>query len=283
MRRTLVNLVIFFAFGVFAFGVTAVLTDADEFLITGMWPSDAPIQSDGNAALQVDANNDGANKVEALNGAGSAFFSVTEAGVATLTAPASTSAVLILGATGTEFNSQIRLATADGADNQALFLSPAGAVNNTARGPTLQMEGNEFTSFGLPGDVYLDAGDGDAGSNLGDLFFRADGNTTILKVEGAGRQVLFGGDVPTISTCGTTPSAVTGNDTTGNVTTGTGSPTACTATYGETKTAALQCMCNNRTSAATCRVSASSTTAMTMTVSAACSSCVLDWHCFGPA
>jgi hypothetical protein len=51
-----------------------------------------------------------------------------------------------------------------------------------------------------------------------------------FRIRSTGKIKVGGGSTPTIGTCGTTPS-ITGNDTRGVVTFGTGSPTACTITF----------------------------------------------------
>jgi hypothetical protein len=51
-----------------------------------------------------------------------------------------------------------------------------------------------------------------------------------FRVRSTGKVKVGGGSTPSVGTCGTTP-AITGNDTRGVVTFGTGSPTACTITF----------------------------------------------------
>lgn len=88
------------------------------------------------------------------------------------------------------------------------------------------------------------------------------------------------GTAPTLSTCGTTPSIV-GNDVAGTVTMGTAGPTACTLTFANAFTNAPHCVVVARDALILAHVTASSTTAVTFTATAACTSCVLDYICLG--
>ncbi len=56
---------------------------------------------------------------------------------------------------------------------------------------------------------------------------------TVFSVNGAG-HVVTGGGAPTVSSCGTSPS-ISGNDTAGTVTVGSGVVTACTITFSKTR------------------------------------------------
>lgn len=71
------------------------------------------------------------------------------------------------------------------------------------------------------------------------------------------------GPAPALSSCGTTPSAVTGNDRTGTFTVGTGVVTACTLTFAKAWTSAPNCFLASDT-AATLTATAVSTTALTL-------------------
>jgi hypothetical protein len=95
-----------------------------------------------------------------------------------------------------------------------------------------------------------------------------------------------GGAVPTLSSCGTSPSAVSGTNITGQFTTGTGAPTACTITFATAPqsgmTAAPRCQWQDNT-ASPVTVSDAPTVAPTatdvLTLSAAATSHVLKYHC----
>ncbi len=92
-------------------------------------------------------------------------------------------------------------------------------------------------------------------------------------------HVALTGASPTISSCGTSPS-VTGSDSAGEVTTGTGSPTACTITFATAYAAQPICIIRDRTATANLISYALSTTAIVVTNSAA-SSQKLTYICFG--
>jgi hypothetical protein len=95
-----------------------------------------------------------------------------------------------------------------------------------------------------------------------------------------------GGSAPTLSSCGTSPSAVSGTNVTGQFTTGTGAPTGCTITFATAPqsgmTAAPRCQWQDNT-ASPVTVSDAPTVAPTatdvLTLSAAATSHVLKYHC----
>lgn len=68
------------------------------------------------------------------------------------------------------------------------------------------------------------------------------------------------GTAPTVSACGTTPSAVTGSDGNGRLTTGSGALTSCTLTFAIAYNAAPACVANNETSLSVLRAVATTTT-----------------------
>ena len=72
---------------------------------------------------------------------------------------------------------------------------------------------------------------------------------------------------PTATTCGTSPS-VTGTDVDGTITTGTGSPTACTLNFTSTHTSVPNCTANTGSGVGEVRVSGATTAAVTFTLSA---------------
>lgn len=92
----------------------------------------------------------------------------------------------------------------------------------------------------------------------------------------AGNHLSSRGFTPTLSSCGTSPS-VTGDDNAGTISTGTGSPTACTATFASVYTSTPQCTVNTGTTSSVADISAISTTAFTVTLSATAAK--LYYHC----
>lgn len=97
----------------------------------------------------------------------------------------------------------------------------------------------------------------------------------LFSIDGAG-NIITGGSTPSVGTCGTSPS-VSGNDTAGTVTVGTGVVTACTLTFSTTKSSTpkvVGCVAN---SALACGVSAKSTTAVTFTFSATIAGGTFDY------
>ena len=78
------------------------------------------------------------------------------------------------------------------------------------------------------------------------------------------------GSAPTISSCGTSP-AITGGDQAGTVTTGTGSPTACTITFATSYAAAPNCVVVDQSAIANLTSYSVSATAITLATAAASS------------
>lgn len=75
---------------------------------------------------------------------------------------------------------------------------------------------------------------GTAGSSLtGVLTLASSTNATVFNVNGAG-HIATGGGTPAVTSCGVTPS-ISGNDTSGTVTVGSGVVTACTITFAKTR------------------------------------------------
>lgn len=94
-----------------------------------------------------------------------------------------------------------------------------------------------------------------------------------------GAHVALTGSSPSLSSCGTSP-AITGSDSAGEVTTGTGTPTSCTITFSSAYVTQPVCMVQDRTLASNLTSYTVSTTAIVATTSAA-SSQKLDFICFG--
>ena len=92
-------------------------------------------------------------------------------------------------------------------------------------------------------------------------------------------RIGLGTAAPVITSCGTTPSAVTGSDLAGSVTAGTGTPTACTITFSAAFSAVPRCavFSNPQLAAFSWTISA---TAVVVTQTAT-SSNVISWICFG--
>jgi hypothetical protein len=123
-----------------------------------------------------------------------------------------------------------------------------------------------------------------AGFTEEDLYFACRNVTTnsapteYLRIDHTG-EVRMPGPGPAVSSCGTSPSAVTGSDKAGHLTAGSGALTACVMNFSTTLTTTPECMCTNQSSAANpCSVTATSTTSFTMS-GAVLTSDVLSWIC----
>ena len=101
--------------------------------------------------------------------------------------------------------------------------------------------------------------------------------TTMYQVDPTG-HVHYGGTTPTVSSCGTGSPSVTGNDTLWNIVTGTGSPTACTLTFANPYKSVI-CVVTDDLQTSEVSVTATSTTAITMTMSAALTSHNIYGYC----
>lgn len=103
---------------------------------------------------------------------------------------------------------------------------------------------------------------------------------TLLRIGYAGnhRGLQFIGNAPTLTSCGTSPTVATGStDDSGQITTGTGTPTGCTITFGTAKSNAPFCTVSiQQADAAFAYVI--STTAITVTTSAVNSE-VINYFC----
>jgi hypothetical protein len=106
------------------------------------------------------------------------------------------------------------------------------------------------------------------------------GNGESDQVKFAGKPYTEG-TAPALSSCGTLP-LISGNDKAGTVTLGTGSPTACTLTFNAAwSTNAPICVVSTNTASRSYRVSASSTSAITVTQDSAADSASFNYHCVG--
>lgn len=90
----------------------------------------------------------------------------------------------------------------------------------------------------------------------------------------------FSGTAPTMGACGTSPS-ISGNDTSGTITVGTGgTATTCAVTFAATKTSTPKCFVNDVSDTVVPYVSARSTTAFTITkLTAFAASASIDYFC----
>jgi len=86
-------------------------------------------------------------------------------------------------------------------------------------------------------------------------------STTMFAVRQNG-HVIHLGVTPAISDCGTAP-AITGNDTAGSITLGSGVGGTCVLTFAAAYAAPPACLCGNQTTGQSCRVSVVSETALT--------------------
>lgn len=89
------------------------------------------------------------------------------------------------------------------------------------------------------------------------------------------------GSAPSLSSCGTSPS-IAGNDKSGRITTGTGTPTSCTLTFNSAwDTNAPNCVVGARSGVDVWISSAPSTTAFTVTLETGTDSATIDYICMG--
>ena len=102
--------------------------------------------------------------------------------------------------------------------------------------------------------------------------------TVVLGVQNSG-HIVSSGTVPSVSSCGTGTPSVVGTDLAGIITTGTGSPTACTLTFASPyQTNAPVCVCSPN-AGVSCGVTSASTTAVTFTLSV--TETGINYICFG--
>lgn len=86
---------------------------------------------------------------------------------------------------------------------------------------------------------------------------------------------------PALTSCGTSPS-ISGSDTAGTVTMGTGTPTGCVITFNVAYTTAPHCVVNWRATPLASQSYTVSTTALTLTQTAT-SSNLVDYACIAPS
>ncbi len=92
-------------------------------------------------------------------------------------------------------------------------------------------------------------------------------------------RIGVGINAPVITSCGTSPSAVTGSDLAGKVTVGTATPTACTITFSAAFSAAPVCIVSSNPQVAAFSWTVS-TTAIVVTQTGTTSN-VIQWICMG--
>jgi len=163
-------------------------------------------------------------------------------------------------------------------------LTPLGNVGNNGGAVTLQSGGG--TGVATSGAISLLCGT--PGSNWvgGDIDLKPSKGTITpfgnrIYFDNAAHLVAKGGSVPTLSSCGTSPSVVVGTDSAGSFTVGSVA-TGCVLTFNQTWINAPHCFANDHTS-----VIAVGTTTTTTTITfdtatlAAISSQALDYFCIG--
>lgn len=90
----------------------------------------------------------------------------------------------------------------------------------------------------------------------------------------------LGPNIPVISACGTTPSTVTGSDTAGHFSIGTGSPTSCTITFHVAYLIAPECGVWDSTVTSHLTAWSVNTTVLTLTITGTGGD-TIGFHCFG--
>jgi hypothetical protein len=162
----------------------------------------------------------------------------------------------------------------------------AAAVTNTTNGTGAQARmslasgGNQLdiaatssSNSGFAGAAYIW---NEANTNL--LF--ATNSTEWMRI-GITGHLSFTGTTPAISACGTSPPAATGNDNAFQLTTGSGGPTACTATFGGAWATAPICIAQEFNGVVVVDVSAASTTAITLAFASGLTSKKVNVICRG--
>lgn len=118
----------------------------------------------------------------------------------------------------------------DGSNRLDLTVGATGAVAFDALGTGANFSFADKLGIGSTTPSYQLSVTGIAGSALTPIFSVASStNSNRFSVNGAG-HIVTGGSAPTVSSCGTSPS-ISGNDTAGTVTVGTGVVVACTITF----------------------------------------------------
>ena len=142
----------------------------------------------------------------------------------------------------------------------------------------LRWDGSE-QGFVLSDDLRMV---GDLQVDGGDIGITADTNllglaSEILTVRG---HYVASGSAPSLSSCGTTPS-ITGTDTAGIITAGTGIITACTVTFATAYSSEPACIVTSDNSVSFYFISAKSTSAFTITGDSPIGADVINYICIG--
>lgn len=94
-------------------------------------------------------------------------------------------------------------------------------------------------------------------------------------------HVLYGGIAPTLSSCGTGPSTVSGNDSAGRFTVGSGVVTSCTVTFARTWTNAPVCMLNQENGTSVGLEASTTASTMVITTTATVGGDNMTYMCVG--
>lgn len=161
--------------------------------------------------------------------------------------------------------------------NNALILGGTGAnvvnvaIGTTIPGATLHAIASSAATIGA-----LVVG---ASSQTANLQEWRNSSATVLHAIAPSGHVISGGSAPAVSACGTSPS-ISGNDTTGTVTIGTGGiVTSCTVTFATAYSAAPHCFLNDRTEIIAVSASTSTTVLTISKTLAFAASSVIDYYC----
>ena len=156
------------------------------------------------------------------------------------------------------------------ANNQAISAHDITAGTSNTAGANFTVQGGQGTGTGAGGAlIFQTAPAGVSGTAVNAL-------ATVLTLDSA-RHFISGGSAPALSVCGTTP-AISGTDTAGKITIGTGATTSCTATFNKAYTNAPACTIAGDNSAVT-YAATTTTTALTITSSANMASDVVSYIC----
>lgn len=157
-----------------------------------------------------------------------------------------------------------------------------GAAGLTLSGGSLTVSsGNiSMTLFGAQ-TITKALGNLTVGTTSNNALFFLQNNVNVAKFAAGGHLTSLQATAPTLSSCGTSPSTVTGTDQNGTFTVGT-IATACTLTFTTAWVNTPMCFANDRTSVLAVRVTPTTTTAVFDTATAASiSSQVIDYWCIG--
>ena len=107
------------------------------------------------------------------------------------------------------------------------------------------------------------------------------GTSTPLATTTISGHLQFGGKRPTVSSCGTNPGGVVGNDHAGKITTGTGVFSSCTLTFNVPWTNAPACMATNETQILLVRAVSTQITVVFDVATTIGASDIIAYQCFG--